>query len=286
MEIFKLKLLIVSLSLFFFFSITATGQKVALELAGTENVIIRKDIPYKNSADSTLMMDVYYPPDFDFKSKIPAIVIIYGYTNNGQIKAMGKQFRSSSWYISWCKIIAASGIAAVNYETVDPENDLISLLNYINSSRDNLQIDNNNIGAYTCSANAPTAIANILNSSNSWFKCAVVYYGFFLTKDFKSLPQIDSLSQNMGFMTPRLSEPASWKKDVPIMIVRAGKDNVPFINQSLKYFYDDAIIQNLPVTLINYPDGYHGFDANNNNETTRIIIRSTLDFWKFNLKTQ
>ena len=94
-------------------------------------------------------------------------------------------------------------MAAIVYETIDPEKDIISLSNYLIANEDKLQIDNSKIGAFTCSGHTPTAVSNILNGSNSIFKCAVVYYGFFLTEDFKYLPQIDSLIQNRGFMNSK-----------------------------------------------------------------------------------
>jgi dienelactone hydrolase len=256
---------------------------VAYEVAGMNDVIIKKDIPYLKIADSTLKMDIYYPPNFDFKSKIPAIVFIYGYNNKGQIKAVGQQLRKWSAYTSWCKIIAASGMAAIVYETVNPESDLNSLIQYINSSADKLNIDANKIGAYTCSANSPTALANILNNSNTYFKCAVVYYGIFLNTDFKYLSLIDTLSWNMGFLTPRLPEPTLWKKDVPILIVHAGKDFVPHSDESLTGFIDKAINQKIPITLIHYATGIHGFDVYADNEDIREIIKTTLEFWEFNL---
>jgi dienelactone hydrolase len=258
-------------------------QVVAFELPGMKDVIVKKDIPYQSISDSTLNMDIYYPPNFNFKRIIPAVIIVYGFNNESQIKITGNQLRNWSVHISWCKIIAASGMAAIVYETVNPENDLISLLKYINSSVNILNIDPNNIGAYTCSANSYTALAYILNNSNGFIKCAVVYYGMFLTKDYNNLSLIDSLSQNMGFMSPILSESSSWRKDVPLMIVNAGIDD-PLINQSLTGFVDNAINQNLPITVINYPNGLHGFDFLNDNDTTRMIISSTIDFWKFNLK--
>jgi hypothetical protein len=257
------------------------GQVLAFELPGMDKVIVKKDIPYLKIGDSTLKMDIYYPQNFDFQRKIPAIIIVYGCTNEGQIKLTGIQFRNWSVHISLCKIIAASGMAAIIYETVDPENDLISLAKYIHSNQDKLLIDNNNIGAFTCSSNTPVAISNVLSNTSNIFKCAVVYYGIFLTQDLEKLPQIDSV---FGFQNPRLNEPKNWKKDVPILIVRAGLDNDPYVTHSLLNFYNNAIHQNLPITLINYPNGLHGFDFLNDNDTTRMIISSTLDFWKFNLK--
>ena len=271
MKTFKLVLLISIMVLLMPFSIKTSAQQntqnkpketvVAYEVAGMNDVIVKKDIPYLKTSDSALKMDIYYPPKFDFKRKIPAIVFVFGYTNEGQLKTAKHQLRTWSPYTSWCKVVAASGMAAIVYETINPENDLKSLIQYINSNTDNLNIDVNKIGAYSCSANTPTEIAYILNDSNCIFKCAVVYYGIFLTTDFKYISTIDTLSQNMGFVTPRLSEPTSWNKNVPLMIVHAGKDFVPHTDESLTGFLDKAINQKVPFTLVHYATGIHGFDV-------------------------
>jgi len=256
---------------------------VVYDLPRMDDVIIKRDIPYQDIGGSPLKMDIYYPPDFDFKSKIPAVIIVLGYPDVAGKKLLGSEFKNYIQLVSWCKIISASGMAGIVYESVNPEKDIITLSNYLKTNADEVKIDINKIGAWTCSAHTPTTISYILNGADNIFKCAVVYYGFFLTNDFKYLPQIDTLSQNMGFKTPRLSEPTVWRKDVPIMIVRAGKDNVPYINQTLSSFYDQALSQDLSITLINYQNGVHGFDAALDNETTRQIIKTTLEFWKLYL---
>lgn len=256
---------------------------VAYEVAGMNDVIVKKDIPYLKSSDSSLKMDVYYPPDFDFRMKIPAVVFVFGYTNEGQLKTAKHQLRTWSPYTSWCRIVAASGMAAIVYETTEPENDLKSLIKYIISDKDKLSIDVDRIGAYSCSANTPTEMAYVLNDPDCIFKCAVVYYGVFLTKGFKHISTIDTLSKNMGFVTPELSEPASWNKKIPLMIVHAGKDLV-LLTESLTDFVSEAIVQNIPVTLIIHSDGIHAFDLYTDNESTRQIIRNTLEFWKGYLK--
>jgi hypothetical protein len=253
---------------------------VLFELPGMDNVIVKKDIPYSSIADSNLKMDIYYPPNFEYSRIIPAIIIVYGCSNEGQLELLGDQFRNWSVHISLCKLIAASGMAAIIYETVDPKNDLISLTEYIKSNHNKLSIDDTKIGAFTSSSNTPVAITNILNGSTNIFKCAVVYYGIFLTKGLEKLPQTDSV---FGFQNPRLSKPIDWNKNVPLLIVKAGLDNDPYAIRSLLDFYNNAINQNLPVTLINYPTGQHGFDFLDDNDTTKIIIASTLDFWKFYL---
>jgi dienelactone hydrolase len=257
---------------------------VVFELPATDNVIVKKDFTYQSVEGAALNMDIYYPPNFDYKSKIPAIIIVLGYTDIAGQKLLGSKFKNYITFISWCKIIAASGMAAIIYETVDPQKDILLLSDYLRSNEIKLGIDISKIGAFTLSAHSPTTINEVLTGPANIFKCAVVYYGFFLTNDFQYLPQIDTISQGMGFSTPRLPDPASWKKDVPIMIVRAGKDNVPYINQSLASFYEKALYQNLPIILVNYPNGTHGFDTSIDNDLTRQIIKNTLEFWKFNLK--
>jgi len=278
--------LLISIIILLFSAKTSAQQEmvVAYEVAGMDDVIIKKDIPYLNTSDSALKMDIYYPPGFDFRTKIPAIVFVFGYTNEGQLKTAKHQLRTWSPYTSWCKLIAASGMAAIVYETINPENDLKSLVQYIHSNTDNLNIDPNKIGAYSCSANTPTELAYILNDPDCILKCAVVYYGIFLTRDFKYISTIDTLSQKMGFVTPGLSEPTSWNRKVPMMIVHAGKDFVSHTNESLTGFVEQAIAQNVPVTLVIHSDGVHGFDIYTDNELTRQIIRNTLAFWKFYLK--
>ena len=256
---------------------------VVYDLPGMDDIITKKDIPYKEIAGTTLKMDIYYPPDFDFQRKIPAVIMVLGFPDAAGKKLLGTEFRNFIQLVSWCKIISVSGMAAIIYESVDPEKDIISLSNYLRANESKLLIDNYKIGAFTLSGHSPTAVTYVLNDSNNIFKCAVVYYGFFLTEDFKYLIQIDSLSQKMGFKTPRLSEPTGWKKDIPIMIVRAGKDNAPYLNQSIESFCEKALSQNLPITLINNANGVHGFDIYNDDETSRHFIKNTVEFWKFHL---
>jgi len=87
----------------------------------------------------------------------------------------------------------------------------------------------------------------------------------------------------MGFSTPRLADDINLNLNAPMMLIRAGMDNVPYLNQTLNEFLNLAQKNNLPVTLINYPNGVHGFDAFNDNDTTRMIIESTIEFWRFYL---
>ncbi|HKQ52453.1 MAG TPA: hypothetical protein VJT74_08800, partial [Pyrinomonadaceae bacterium] len=63
----------------------------------------------------------------------------------------------------------------------------------------------------------------------------------------------------------------------PIMIARAGKD-APAINSGLDAFAATALRLNVPLTLVNYPAGDHGFDGLNDTPQSRAIIKAALQF--------
>lgn len=60
-------------------------------LPGMEDVIAKLDIPYRVNGDSNLVVDIYYPPNFNFKSKVPAIVIVF-VGDEAQKKISDQQF--------------------------------------------------------------------------------------------------------------------------------------------------------------------------------------------------
>ncbi len=251
--------------------------------SGMKDVIVKQGIPYRDHADSSLVLDIYYPPGFTFESKVPAIVIVFGYTDKAQNRIIGKQFKKWSVYTSWCRLIAASGIAAIVYETLDPVEDLAAIEKYIKENQKDLLIDKDRMGVFAVSANTPTAISRLLDESNDFFTCGVFYYGFTLTFNSKYLNPIDSLYKNWGFSIGRIPDSAHWNLDAPIMLVRAGRDKLTYLNQTIDEFVDVAGKKNLPLTLINYSNGRHGFDGYDDNDTTRMIVKSTLEFWKFYL---
>ena len=107
---------------------------VAYNLSRMDDVIIKKDIPYQDIAGSPLKMDIYYPPDFDFQIKIPAVIIVLGYPDVAGKKLLGSEFKNYIQLVSWCKIISASGMAGIVYESVNPEKDIITLSNYLKTN--------------------------------------------------------------------------------------------------------------------------------------------------------
>ena len=68
-----------------------------------------------------------------------------------------------------------------------------------------------------------------------------------------------------------------------MFLARAGADQIPGIKASEDSFIDSALATNFRITVINHPDGVHGFDNQNDDDRSREILRSFLSFLKSNL---
>ncbi|MCB0009168.1 MAG: hypothetical protein KDE04_22035, partial [Anaerolineales bacterium] len=64
----------------------------------------------------------------------------------------------------------------------------------------------------------------------------------------------------------------------PLLLVRCGADELPGVNDSIDAFTAAALARNIPLELINYPAGVHGFDISNDTDAARQIIRRILAF--------
>ena len=259
--------------------------RVLFEISGMTEAQVRTDIAYVESGDSSLVMDIYYPANFDFNTRIPAIIIAYGYSNRAQHKSIGKPFMKWEWYTSWSKLISAKGIAAIVYETNSPEEDLKSIQTYISSNASQLNIDVSKIGLFSVSGNTSVAIEALLDAENGFYKCGALYYPFILTKKSEYIDAAKSVSSQYGFTLLQLNDKKEWSSNTPLFIVQAGKDEITKIKELTGEFINMAHQMNLPLTFINYNNGIHGFDAFQDNDSTKRIINSTLNFWSFHLKS-
>lgn len=71
---------------------------------------------------------------------------------------------------------------------------------------------------------------------------------------------------------------------VPLLLVRAGNDQIPTLLDSVDRFIAAALAADYPLTVVNKPGGAHGFDNSEPDERSREIIRQTLAFYGEHLK--
>jgi len=260
-----------------------TEMRVVYTIPDMDNVQIQHGIKYRTLDSTDLTMDVYYPPNLKKDARLPVVILVLGYSDSVAQEKFGSKLKDFGMYISWGELIAASGMIAITYETQQPGSDIDGLLKYVRQNGAPLKIDENKIGIWSCSGNVPVALSVLMNERKEYFKCAVLYYGLMLTPDHEHYATIDSLSKTFNYSTDGLENIKYLHEDLPLFIVRAGLDFVPKLNQTLDYFITEAVSRNAPIVFINYAQGSHGFDGDDDNEQSRQIIRQTIDFMKFHL---
>lgn len=72
-------------------------------------------------------------------------------------------------------------------------------------------------------------------------------------------------------------------RDVPLLIVRAGRDEMPHLNDALDRFLLNALRTNLPVTLINHHIAPHAFDILDDTDASRAVIERIVGFMQSHL---
>jgi dienelactone hydrolase len=255
-----------------------TKQPVVYRMPGQDAAIVRRDVPYRDD----LAIDLYYPPQSKPEVRTPAVIFVTGYPDPGFQKFLGCRQNEMASYISWAELAAASGLIAVTYANREPADDAEAVIAFIHQNAETLGIDETRIGIWSCSGSVPTALSLLMNESSDAFRCAVLCYGLMLDLDGHTAVA-DGASQ-FGYRNPAAGKSVSdLPPKLPLMIVRAGRDEFPHLNETLDRFVSKALESNLPVTLINHAEAPHAFDIAHDSEMSREVIRRVLAFLRFHL---
>ncbi len=260
-----------------------TMKRVVYRMPGEDAVTIRGDVEYRVTDEGALTMDIYYPPDSKSGARLPAVVFVMGYSDPGAQAILGCKFKEMESFISWAKLAAASGVAAITYTTgKEPATDIFALLQYVRSNGAELGIDESRLGLWACSGHTPNALSVLMQEGSDYLKCAVLCYPFML--DLDGSTGIAEAARTYKFVNPSAGKSVDdLPRDVPLFIVRAGQEHFPHLNEAIGQFLVKALTRNLPITFTNHPDGPHGFDISHDSETSREIIRQILAFMRFHL---
>lgn len=256
-----------------------TLKPVLCRIPGIDAVNVRRDVPYKTGAAGPLTLDLYQPPNPQPGARHPAVIFVSGYSDAGLQAFLGCKLKEWQSYIDWGKLAAASGLAGVTYSAMDPAADLPALLDFLRKNAASLGIDENRIGLWACSGNGPMALSMLMQDSG--LRCATLSYSY--TLDLDGATHIAASSKTYTFAYPAEKSVADLPKETPLLLVRAGQDQLPHLNESMDRFTAHALAANLPVTLINYPPAPHAFDLLLDSEFTRDVIRQILNFLKRHL---
>lgn len=259
-----------------------TKLPVVLKLPKMDEVSVRR-FEYFEDSDGALEVDIYYPPNSLLpEASLPVVILVTGHADPTIEAAVGCKLKDSEAYISWAKLIAISGVVAITYANRNPASDIVSLVNFLQEKSVSLSLDLERVGIWSCSANVPNALA-LMISRQAKIRCATFLYGFMFDRDGNSYVA-DTASQS-GFAAPNAERSIEhMPSDTKLLIVRAGADKVPGINQTIDDFCAEALRLNLPMTMVNHSTAPHSFDIFDTSDLTKEIIRGVLGFFTSHLR--
>lgn len=260
------------------------NMPVVYRVPGMDTVIVKSDLKYTTANDANLLMDVYLPPMLAKGERRPAVVFIHG--------GAGAQFKPKDWgiYKSWGRLIAASGMIAVTFThrlgypkplLAEAASDVSAAIDYIRTNSDSLHIDKARLCLAAYSAGGPMLSLG-MRDRPAYVRCLVAFYAFL------DIQQSESHRSNETPEMVKSFSPITYLANdagemAPIFIARAGLDEVPAMNDSIDRFIREAIAKNASIIVANHPQGVHGFDNQTDDERSREIIRSAIDFMKLHL---
>lgn len=267
-------------------------KRIVYDSPGMREVTVQRDLVYGNSTDGNpLLMDLYRPAAVKGRAALPVVVFVAGYADPGFSELVGCRFKEMGAYVSWGELAAASGMVAVTYTNERPADDLSMLLQHLVKEAESLDIDAGRIGLWACSGNVPTALAELIDDESaaegrataSAIACAALCYGYMLDLDDDTA--VKDAAETFGFETPMTHMAAAdLSISTPLLVVQAGKDQMPGINHTIDRFCEVlAATENAELTRLNLPDAVHAFDLEQATQASREAISEIVEFLKAHL---
>jgi len=238
---------------------------------------VRRDAVFTGSDGEPLTADIYVPADGERGVPMPAVLHVEGYPDPGFERIVGRRFKDMGSTVSWSRLFAASGLAAIAATNRRPVEDFGALLDWIARDGPSIGVDPDRVGLFATSGHGPLALSSIVGHRAWKPACLVLCYPYLL--DLDGDDAVASASATFRFANPAAGSTIDdLATGVPLLVVRAGRDDQPGLNASLDRFRAAAASRNLPVTVLDHPDGPHAFDLSDDGERTHAVIRQVLAF--------
>lgn len=256
-------------------------KRVVYAIPGMDAVPVRRDEPYRVTDAGPLTMDLYYPSDARAGARTPAVLFVTGFSDPGAEKMLGSKFKDMGSFVSWAQLAAISGFVGITYANSQP-GDVHDVLHHVRQNAASLGIDEHRIGVWACSGHGPNALSVLMDHGRDGLKCAVLAYPY--TLDLDGSTRIADAAKQFRFVTPAAGKSVNdLPPDLALFVARAGRDQMPGLNDALDRFVAAALAINLPLTVMNHATGPHAFDLFDDTSTSREIVKHALAFLQFHL---
>jgi len=267
---------------------------VVYSIPGVERAQVRANIVYKSVDNEDLLLDAYYPAGFAFDKSLPAVLFIHG---DGP-KEMVQDVKDDGQYISWGRLVAASGLVGLpfNHRSADQQlagrvkvaEDVHDAITYVREKADELCVNKGRLCIWACSAGVPY-LQEIFSAPPVFVRGMVAYYGSMDFQQYADTIEPDTPPEEREFILQILKKyslihylqehPAALP---PLLVAKAGQDD-PIRNESIDRFISTASSLGAQVEYACHDSGEHGFDVLNDDGISRSIIARTLSFMQKNL---
>lgn len=243
-----------------------------LHIPGQERARVFKDVVYTGERSEPQKADIYVPAKAKKSDALPFVIALGGAPETkhwGEYKELGQ-------------LIAAHGMIGVIFDKryqrdqlPQGTEDLKALLAFLQKNAATYYGDGSRACLWAFSGGG-TLLHVGVGGEQPQIKCLVDFYAVL---DLSKYPPYNA---GRSAVNPIEVFRKSQKPLPPMLIVRAGLDKAD-LNQGIEQFFAEAVTRNEPVEFVNYPEGHHGFDVVDDNESTRRVMRQAFDFLREHL---
>ena len=233
---------------------------VVVAKPGMDRVTYHRNITYTASADANVLMDIYQPTGAKRGQRRGAVVFIHGGTDiRGKPKDWGI-------YQAWGRLVAASDLVGVTFShrlgrlpqtrLEAGAGDVAAAIDYIRRNASTYGIDPDRLCLAAYSAGGPMLSSYMVDAPQA-IRCLVGYYPFMDIRQsdaHRAAQQPETIAKYSNIL--KLALPGRM---TPMLLVRAGKDEIPTLMDSEDRFVKAALEANYPLTVANHPAAPHGF---------------------------
>jgi len=207
---------------------------VVYRLPGMDRVQVYSNLDYSGVDPTRLLMDVYLPTDSTSNEPRPVMILVHG--------GASPDLSPKDWGVfqSWGRLIAAAGMVAVTFNhrlspppdslLAESNSDVQSAIDYVRANVASWHADPDRIGVCVWSIGGPL-IAALLRERPTYVRCLVTFCAMLDLQQYASFVEATMLEFLKEF-SPINSLRADAGKLSPMLILRAGRDNVPFLNDA------------------------------------------------------
>ena len=142
----------------------------------------------------------------------------------------------------------------------EPAADFLATLSHVQRSAATLGVDAGRLGLWASSGHVPVALSALMRDGSIKVRCAALAVRVHARSGWRHR-RVRTTRNNSASSRRALGKSVDdLAADVPMFLVRAGKDQFPGLNDAMDRFAARALAANLPLTLVNHANGPHAFD--------------------------